>query len=116
MAFETYTPKRRRQDTDPKVTISSSGNFMINAAASEQWFSKAKLVQLLFDPESKTVAIRPMEKDADNALKLRRPARAAGCHISGQGFLDYYQIKNDKTRSYPLTWLDTIGAATFKAG
>lgn len=105
-----------KRDAEPMVSITASGMLSINAAATEQWLSKAKAVQLLFDPEKRLVGIKPVSPDTANGLKLRRPARAAGTQVSAQGFLDHYKIKADKAKRFPAEWNAEVGAVLFALG
>lgn len=116
MSFETYIPRQGRRDPDPMVSINAAGTLSINAAATDRWLAKTKAVQLLFDPNARKVAVKPVPADSEHSLKLRRPARAAGTQVSAQGFLDYYKIKMPKAQRFPVEWNEAAQALVFSLG
>lgn len=92
MAFQTYIPMKRRPSDKAFVRITKGGILQLSPIVIDSHFSKIDIVQLLFDPESRRIAIKPLHQPEESALKLRKPQRAAGAHISARGFLEHFKI------------------------
>lgn len=113
MAFEVYIPNSRRRSAEKEVSISKIGVLGISAACREEWIPKATAAQLLFDPEKKLVAIKPVPDNSKHSLRIRQQARSRSVQISAVGFLDYNGIPHQEPQRYPAHWDDTLKAIVF---
>ena len=78
-------------------------------------FKTVDFVQLLYDAQGRRIAIKPASADDEHTYKVCRGKQGGG-HVSGQGFLKFYQIAHDKTRSFPAEWFDDSGAVVIALG
>jgi hypothetical protein len=57
------------------------------------------------------VAIKPAGADDALGLKLRKPVRAASCHVSASGFLEHFGLKVGASRVWEdARWEAGLGA------
>ena len=115
MAFELFTSKSLRSGRGPQVSISKRGSLSLNRASLAQHFQDIELVQLLYDSKGRRIAIKPASAGDEHTYKICR-AKQGGGHVSGLGFLKFYQIPHEKTRSYPAEWDDGLGAVVIALG
>lgn len=73
------------------------------------------VVQLLFDPKSRRIAVKPAANDDDHVYKIARSKHGVGA-ISARAFLNHYQIDHAQTRAYPAEWLKDPGAVVVRLG
>jgi hypothetical protein len=109
MAFELFTNKSARSGGEARVSVSKRGSLSLNRACMSQHFEKVELVQLLYDAQGRRIAIKPASAGDEHTYKVCR-AKQGGGHVSGQGFLKFYNIPHDKTRSCPAKWDLGMGA------
>ena len=111
MAFEVFNKKAAvgRGSTTPKVTISKNGTFSLNAVATQQMMDGAEYAVLMYDAESKQIAIKPVAKTDEHGYRLSRP-KTGGIHISGRRFLAHIAYKHEETTRFEASWNDTINA------
>ncbi|MFZ5898685.1 MAG: hypothetical protein ACOYU7_05875 [Bacillota bacterium] len=83
MAFQVYTPKERgpRKEAKPTVSLSKS-SIVLNKLARK--YVKGDRFELAFDPDTKTIRIRPSE----NGLNLKKTK------IHAKGFFKHFDIRN----------------------
>lgn len=107
MAFETYVPQRGPSAGKSTIRILKNGDFSISPAAYERWFNKANHVELLFDPRSRKVGLKPRSKSTKASYKLREsPQGGERRYVSGSQFLASYKVDVKKARSFEAKWND----------
>lgn len=117
MAFETYVPQRGPSAGRSTIRILKSGDFSISPGAYQQWFDKANHVELLYDPKSRKIGLKPRRKPTKASYKLREsPQGGQRRYVSGTQFLDAYGISVGKARSFEARWNDKAGVVEFKVG
>ena len=105
MAFKTYVPQRGPSVGKPSIRVLKNGNFSISAAAYEEWFDGANYVELLFDPRSRKVGLRPRSKPTKATYKLRRsPQGGNRRYVSGAQFLQSFGVDVRKARNFEAKW------------
>jgi hypothetical protein len=93
--FETFT--RQRREGEPFVTIQKKGVISLNRAAFGA-LGRPEFVELLFDPDSRLVALRGVDSSVEHAYQVRAPVQNhATWVISGGAFLRYYEIENSES-------------------
>src|SRR5208337_567789 len=98
MAFEEFQGKRSHGG-EPAVSISKSGNFILNSKVIAAYFSDKKYAKLYWDQEQKKIGIKPMAaKDASSYAVNFSPKGGVGS-FSGTAFLKAYGIPYKETRS-----------------
>lgn len=108
MAFETYVPQRGPSAGKSTIRILKNGDFSISPAAYETWFNKANHVELLFDPRSRKVGLKPRSKATKASYKLREsPQGGQRRYVSGSQFLESYGVKLGKAKSFEAKWNDS---------
>lgn len=97
MAFQKFTESGRGYR--PKISVRSSGNIGLNAAAVKKFeLENAEAVCLLFDPDSKSIAITRATKEEEGAHHLHKGV--TGASISAKRFLDYWDINAESTQAF----------------
>ncbi|HWD37316.1 MAG TPA: hypothetical protein VG944_00580 [Fimbriimonas sp.] len=92
MPYEVFKRQRVPRAQDPYVTIHRRGTIALNTPAWEALGSPAA-VELLFDRESNVMALRPVNKGAAHAYRLRQNGTSASSYVlSGTAFFQYYGI------------------------
>jgi hypothetical protein len=111
MAFESYVPNRHKTSNKPIVRISKRGILQISPVLVEKHFKDVEQVQLLFDAETRRMAVKPAGADDALGLKLRKPVRASSCHVSASGFLEHFGLKVSSSRIWEdAQWDESLGA------
>lgn len=105
MAFETYVPQRGPSSGKSTIRVLKNGDISVSPAAYEAWFNKAGYVELLFDPKTKRVGLRPRSKPTKASYKLRQsPQGGQRRYVSGGQFLASYDVSVDKAKSHDARW------------
>jgi len=108
VAFETYVPQRGPAAGKSTIRILKNGDFSISPAAYEKWFNKANYVELLFDPRSRKVGLKPRSKSTKASYKLRdSPQGGDRRYVSGSQFLASYGVDLGKAKSFEAKWNDS---------
>ena len=113
MAFELFTKKSMRSHSEPRISISKQGQLHLNVASLEAHFGEVQFVQLLFEPETRQVAVRPADAKEEHVYKLCRNKHKAA-YVSGQAFLKSHRVPFQKTASYAASWNEEVGALVFE--
>ena len=115
MPFETYVPSRGRGSSDkPTIRVTKNGQFSISAVAYEQLLNKANHVELLFDPRSGKVGLRPRGKATKASYKVRAsPQGGNRRYVSAQKFLEHFGIEVKKASTFEVGWNKKERAAEF---
>lgn len=119
MPFETYVPRRGPGGTGPQPTVRilKNGDLSINRAAHEQWLRGANYVELLYDPRSKKVGLKPRKKPTKATYKLRsNPQGGDRRYVSGRQFLENYGVKTTKAKTLDAKWNDGEGLIEASVG
>ena len=104
MSFQLYEQTRALQGEET-VSITPTGVINFSGLTTAKYLKGVDFVQVLFDPNTKRVGIRPAKQSDDFAFKLTRPVKSKRALFSGRGFLKNYNISVDG---------DKFKAATFK--
>lgn len=105
MPYETYVPQRGPASGKSTIRILKSGDLSISPGAYDQWFEGANYTELLFDPKRKKIGLKPRRKPTKASYKLREsPQGGRRRYVSGQQFLDTYNISVEKAKSYEAQW------------
>lgn len=94
--FEVFRSKGARTSgpTDT-LTIGKRGQLAIGRDAYGQ-LGEPEAVELLYDPDTKHIGLRPVEPGSDTAYAVRGGAHTSYT-VSGTAFLKYYKIPFDGT-------------------
>ena len=114
MPFEVFTKKSGRRG-QPRISITKQATFQINCACLAAYLHDIQVVQLLFDPKSRRIAVKPAANEDDHVYKIARSKQGGGA-ISARAFLNHYQIDHAQTRAYPVAWLKDPGAVVIRLG
>lgn len=111
MAFETFNPAsaRRRTGSEKRVTLSKTGQIALNTVSVRAHFAESENVVLLYDRETRSIAIKPAGADDENACKLST-AKSGSAYLSGRGFLAFFEVPYEQTTAYPAEWNETLAA------
>jgi hypothetical protein len=105
MGFETYIPQRGPSSGKSTIRILKNGDFSISPALLDEHFGKANYVELMYNPQSKKIGLKPRTKSTKATYKLREsPQGGARRYVSGGQFLATYGISVNKAKSYEAKW------------
>jgi hypothetical protein len=100
MPFETFT-RQRKSDRQPYVTMQKKGVISLNKAAFDA-LDQPDSVELLYDSESRLVALRKVDSSVEHAYQVRAPVENhATWLVSGAAFVSYYEIDNSESIRRP---------------
>jgi hypothetical protein len=100
MPFETFT-RQRKADRQPYVTMQKKGVISLNKAAFDA-LEQPDSVELLYDSESRLVALRKVDSSVEHAYQVRAPVENhATWLVSGAAFVSYYEIDNSESIRRP---------------
>lgn len=107
MPFETYVPQRGPSGSKSQIRILKSGDFSISPSAYQEWFGNANYVELLFDPKSKKIGMKPRKRPTKASYKLREsPQGGDRRYVSGEQFLETYGVSVNKAKAFDAAWND----------
>ena len=112
MAFELFTKKSKRSQTEPRISISKQGQLHLNVASLDAHFAEVQFAQLLFDPETRQIAVRPADAKEEHVYKLCRNKQKRPTSLA-QAFLKSHRVPFQKTASYAASWDEEVGALVF---
>ena len=102
MPYEIFTRKRVQSGT-PAISFGPAGRVGLNQPATQILQGNAvEFVLLLWDKDSRRVAIRPITKRDKRAYKLSYTKSSS--QFSGKSFLEYINYDFSVTRSFPAEW------------
>lgn len=113
MSFVTYQPNIRHGGHRKEVRISKGGFMTLSTALVEAHLPRAEAVHLLYDGESQRIAVKPVNRNADNSMKLAVPRGSRSRRISASGFLEFCGIRLTKSLVCPAEWDESLGAVVF---
>ena len=108
MAFEVFEFRGRISGGNPMLTIMRTGMFSLNGAARSGMFQGVERVVLMYDADTRRIAIKPEKKATQNSHKL---SKTSNMMFAARTFLKYYQIDYSETKKYELTWDSSLKAA-----
>ena len=114
MSFVTYTPNRHSPSYKEEIRISKSGFLTISPVLVEKYFKDSLHAQMLWDQESRRIAVKPASPQDSNTLKLGLPKGSRSKRASISGFLEFCGFKPVKNASYPAEWDNELGAVVAK--
>lgn len=98
MAFEVFDKRQAPMKGAPSVTVQKRGIVSINGPA-HKIINAERIVELLFDPGRRVMAIRPAEPSA-RTYELREPSKSGQTLVSATAFMDAYGIDTSVSRRY----------------
>lgn len=100
MAFEKYTSGSN--SIVPKVTVSTRNQFYFNRGSiREMDLLNKKFVHLFYDKDTNRIGFQPIENKDNGTLSVHIVKdRENLATVNVKRFIDFYQIKHDKTRQY----------------
>lgn len=105
--FVTYQKQRRRRvgATEPVVSITKSGQLAFNKVAAALFKERPNLVNLLYNPTTKQIAIRGTSVNDDSALTVRYLGSGQGL-VSAKNFLLEHSVDFSTLHHYTPETLD----------
>jgi hypothetical protein len=104
MSFEMFKRRSRAISTRPVIAIQNRGTLSLNAAAyallqqvrpqEDMW------VNFLFDRETKTVGLQPVDPESKDSYPVRKQPQSLSYLTTGRGFLAYYGIEATRLRRF----------------
>jgi hypothetical protein len=102
MPYEIFTRKIRKLPT-PAVTLNSYGRMQFNKAATARLEREAvENVLLLWDKDTKKVALRSINKKDQRAYPVAYGAKGNGAGFSTKTFFDYIGLDFSQSRTIPI--------------
>lgn len=98
MPFEVFDKRSAPMRGAPSVTVQRKGIVSINAPA-HKMIDGAKVVELLFDPARRVMALRPADT-SPRTYELREPSRSGQTLLSATAFMQNYGIDTSVSRRY----------------
>lgn len=98
MAFEVFDKRSAPMKGAPSVTVQRKGIVSINAPA-HKLIEGARVVELLFDPGRRVMALRPAEP-SPRTYELRAPSKSGQTLVSATAFMQAYDIDTSVSRRY----------------
>lgn len=106
MAFEIFTRKVRKLGT-PAVTLNPYGRMQFNKAATGRLEKDAvEHVLLLWDADSRTVALRSIGKKDSRAYEVAYGAKGNGAGFSTKTFFDHIGLDYSGSKTVPVEFVD----------
>lgn len=104
MAYVVYE-KVVKRTTSPTVSISKLGRISFNAASTETLRKNAiEYVLLLWDKESRKVAVKSTSKKDTRSYTLRFTQKNRMSGFAAKTFLNYIEYDFTESHQYPCTW------------
>jgi len=112
MPFVKYSPAKKRSNK-PLITISSKA-FHLNKE-SQKFFNHKEFAELYFDADKKQVGIKPLDRETESSLMVRKYPQKSIALISASGFISRFAI--DRSLSHGKLDKDpkSIGPARVEA-
>lgn len=101
MAFKAFESKKSHS-SDPAVTITKNGLFVLNSACVNQFFKGVQHAKLYWDDAQHKVGIKPMKKKDHFSYNISKH-RTVGT-LSGISFVKSVGIEHKETKPYPASW------------
>ncbi|MDX1624681.1 MAG: hypothetical protein R3199_11965 [Gemmatimonadota bacterium] len=115
MPYEKYIPRRGPAGGRATVRILKNGDFSVSPGAFNKWFDGANHVELYFNPNAKKVGMKPKKQPTKASYKLREsPQGGDRRYVSGEQFLETYDISVEKATTYEAEWNDKEDLVEFK--
>jgi hypothetical protein len=107
MGYEIFT-KMTRMATEPKLSIGKKlGRLQFNSSAAKILQERTvDYVLLMWDKESRTIAVRGIGKKDPRAYSLRYAKKGNGAGFAARAFLHYIGYDLSATRSFECHWND----------
>jgi hypothetical protein len=109
MPFELFERKTSRV-TSPAITLSPEGRIGVNSAATELFMrDNVEFVYILWDRETRRMAIRPtMRKDA-RAFRITYNKNKSSAAIAAKSFMDHIGYNYSDRQTYAAEWDEKEG-------
>ncbi len=103
MPLEVYSRKGRRF-SDPRVTITKSGQIGLNSSCLDKYFNSKENVLLYVDKNKKKIGIKPINRPEENSFRISFSVKRTTGSISGHSFLKYCRIDFPQTKRFIPEW------------
>src|SRR5689334_845081 len=104
MPYEIFARQTVRQGNPPTITIAKAGRIGLNKPAALLLKDDTiDQVLLLWDAAAQKIAIRPMRKKDERAMRINFN-KAGGAAIAGKGFCNYIGHDFGETKKYLAEW------------
>lgn len=103
--FELFTQRATPNEARPLATIQKRGTLGLNKSAVES-IGKPDVVELLFNPEKRVMAIRPARPDSQHTYMLRKQGASDSYLLSMLAFAAHWRIPLGQARRYEGTTED----------
>jgi hypothetical protein len=113
MAFEEFQGKRSHGG-EPAVSISKSGNFILNSKVVSTYFSDKKYAKLYWDEQQRKIGIKPVASKDTASYSVNFSPRGGVASFSGTAFLKAHGIPYTETRSIDASWDEKEGLLVLK--
>ncbi len=98
MGFEVFDKRQAPMRGAPSITVQKRGIVSINGPA-HKLIHGAQVVELLFDPDRRVMALRPAEP-SPRTYELRKPSQSGQTILSATAFMDAYDVDTSVSRRY----------------
>ena len=107
MGFVAFDEKRVKR-TEPAVSLTTNGNFNLNAACVRGYFKGIKHAKLYWDVSQNKIGIKPMQTPDEFTYRVTMSSKRSIGTFSGTAFVKKIGIVyKDKTRAFPASWNET---------
>jgi hypothetical protein len=96
----------RPSPKNPTVTLSTSGQFGLNAAVVRNLIGESRYALLLFDQEKSLVGIKFLKTNEPDAYPIKISPNKGHGSVTGMAFMKSYNIMPAQTKAYPASYDD----------
>jgi hypothetical protein len=116
MAFVEYTQKSIRSGGEIKAALTRQRSIRFSSGASEKFFKNTEYCILLFDQETRRIAVKPVAKKIGHAYRVLRLGNSkTQAEISIASFMKYFSIPlPEKSRYFSCVWDEQLGAVVLE--
>ncbi len=101
MGFEEFTEVGR--GNEPRISLRKNGQLGFNRGAlSKYGLARFARVILFYDKDERRVGVRLTNEIKSNTLKLH--VKEFDAYVPAKSFMDFYEIRPEKTTSYKPVW------------
>ncbi len=107
MSFEKFVPEKKRgaAPKPPEAKVLKGGQISLNSAAYQQFLKGATHIELLYDPSSKKIGLRPKKYKTKATFKLRAVGKNKSTYrINAKPLVEHYNIKLSAKISATPSW------------
>jgi hypothetical protein len=109
MPFQLFKRRSKVTSTQPTIGVQHRGTMSLNSAAFELFVSVGRIedrsnvfTQFLYDPETRTVALRPVPPETRDSYPVRKQPASESYLVTGRGFVAFFGIDAKDVRRYTV--------------